>query len=39
MKSINTDLNEEEFVEAGIRLLKYIPPNEKAMLTRRNSRV
>jgi hypothetical protein len=38
MKETETELSEEEFVQAGTRLLKYISPSEKAVLTRKNSK-
>lgn len=38
MQEIDTSLNEEEFVQAGLRLLKYITPSERALLIRRPSR-
>lgn len=38
MQEIDTSLTEDEFVQAGLRLLKYITPGERALLIKRAAR-
>lgn len=35
MKEIDSELTEEEFLQAGLRLIKYLSPSERDLLVKK----